>query len=566
MKHRILWLSFLGFLLVNLGGSLGFAQTAKHPRVVELEKTLSREALEILKGRFPDKPFLVTVKIDAMMRDKRGNVGSAGEKLPYYEISEEEIVDEWDDPNYPVLSLVNRVRKIQVNLSVPSQLTDDEISELKNAVFYNLGLLEARDSVDISKRNWNSGEPQWQQGIDWPLVVLGFGIWLMSMIILLVITRFGANKLSKAIVEASINQKTNGGGGGGVVNATINATGGGDSKAANFGSADLKLQDPIKNREIIATGLKILESHKSFPNLEDILIFHKAAEERPSDLGALLSEFPFETRQKIFSYSYGDKWMEAMIDPSDVSSHSLEILNRCLKNQRNESDREWLDLLIYVWRLNAKKREFFNGIPQSDAFSILFFLPKSFAIDAARDCYPGAWGQLLDPSFSAKKLPREKVAEYMKKALDLFALRDLTVLENYKNERELLGFLKTSDPVAEKEIYMASGESSLLWSIRPPYFKVFELEPAMYDKIVGMYKIEDWAMAMFNVGRGERREIEKRMTDKQKFRYFEMLKSYDLKGPAKQKVGEIREKIGKTIFELQSEARIDANVKEMKAA
>ena len=86
MKHRILWLSFLVLLL----GSLGFAQTAKHPRVVELEKTLSREALEILKGRFPDKPFLVTVKIDAMMRDKRNSVGSAGEKLPYYEISEEE--------------------------------------------------------------------------------------------------------------------------------------------------------------------------------------------------------------------------------------------------------------------------------------------------------------------------------------------------------------------------------------------------------------------------------------------------------------------------------------------
>lgn len=532
---------------------------------MELEKTLSREALEILKGRFPDKPFLVTVKIDAMMRDKRNSVGSAGEKLPYYEISEEEIVDEWDDPNYPVLSLVNRVRKIQVNLSVPSQLTDDEIAELKNAVFYNLGLLEARDNVDINKRNWNSGDPSKQQGIDWSLAGLGFGILALGMITLLFITRFGANRLSKAIIDASVNQKSSGSGGG-VVNATINATGGNESKGANFGSADLKLQDPIKNREIIATGLKILDSHKGFPNLEDILIFHKAAEERPSDLGALLSEFPYEMRQKLFSYSYGDKWLEAMIDPSDVTSYSLEILNRCLKNQRNETDREWLDLLIYVWRLSAKKRDFFNGIPQSDAFSMLFFLPKSFAIDAARDCYPGAWGQLLDPSFKAKKLPHEKIVEYMKKALELSPLRDLTVLENYKNERDLLGFLKTSDPVAEKEIYMASGESSLLWSIRPPYFKIFELEPAAYDKIVGMYKIEDWAMAMFNVGRAERREIEKRMSDKQKFRYFEMLKSYDLKNPVKQRVGEIREKIGKSIMELQLEPKAEDAIKEMKAA
>lgn len=566
MRNKVFWVSFVIFLM----GSLGFAQTAKHPRVVELEKTLSREALEVLKGRFPDKPFLVTVKIDPMMRDRKNANGTSGEKLPYFEIAEEEMVDEWDDPNVPVLTLINRVRKIQVNLSVPAQLTDDELSELKASVTYNLGLLEARDTVEINKRNWNALTLP-KDSFDWGLLLYGLGGWVLIMGGLLFITWLGTNRLSQSIQESAVSQKGNGGGGGGMINATINATGGsgaGDSnKGGNFGSADLKLQDPIKNREIIATGLKILESHANFPNLEDMLILHKAAEERPSDLGALLGEFPFELRQKLFSYSFGEKWMEAMIDPSDVSSFSLEILNKTLKIQRNETDRDWLNLLIYVWRLSNKKKEFFNGIPQSDAFSILVVLPKSFSIEAARESFPGAWGQLLDPSFAVKKLSKEKTAEYTKKALNLLPLRDLTVLENYKNERELLGFLKTSDPVAEKEIYLASGENSILWTIRPPFFKVFELKTEEYDKLVSRFKIEDWAMAMFNVSRVERREIEKRMSDKQKFRYFEMLKSYDLKNPSKSKVGEIRETVGKAIHDIKAEApTTDNNVTDLKAA
>lgn len=556
MKNKVFWIGFFIFLF----GSFGLAQNAKHPRVVELEKVLSREALEVLKGRFPDKPFLVTVKIDAMMRDRKPSSGGASEKLPYFEIAEEEMVDEWDDPNMPVLSLINRVRKIQVNMSVPAQLTDDEIAELKSSVTYNLGLLEARDSVEVNKRNWNTG-PNRDQGFDWSLLGFGMGAWVLVMGGLLFITWLGTNRLARSIQDSAVNSKSgnSGGGGGGMISATINSTGGGDSnRGGNFGSADLKLQDPIKNREIISTGLKILSSYSNFPNLEDMLIFHKSAEERPSDLGALLGEFPFELRQKLFSYSFGEKWMEAMIDPSDVSSYSIEILNKCLKVQRNETDKAWLELLIQVWRLDSKKKEFFSGMPQADAFSILCVLPKSFAIEAARESFPGAWGQLLDPTFDVKKLPKEKTVEYSAKALKLLPLRDLHVLENYKNERELLSFLKTSDPVAEKEIYMASGETSILWTIRPPFFKVFELKPEEYDKLVARFKIEDWAVAMFNVGRGERREIEKRMTDKQKFRYFEMLKSYDLKNPLKSRVGEVRELIGKTIIEVQADAVTDS--------
>lgn len=555
-------LLMLSFLILGFGVN-SQAQISKHPRVVELEKTLSREALEILKGRFPDKPFLVTVRIDPLMRERKvpGNVTK--EKLPYFEIADEEVIDEWDDPAVQLLTLINRVKKIQVNLSVPSQLTDDEIAELKSSVVYNLGLLEARDAVEISKRTWNGQSDSSKFRWDW----LGFGASSVFFLLagLFFIIWVAAGKLSKAIQESSLNNKGNGSGG--VINAQITNSGGGagssdSSKGGSLGSADLRLQDPIKNREIIASGFKIIQSHANFPNLEDMIVLQKAAEENPSDLGALLGEFPLEIRQKLFSYSYGDKWMEAMIDPSDVTSQSIEILNRCLKNPRNELDKEWQVLLISVWRLADKKKEFFNGLSSQDAFSILAYLPKSFALEAARESFPGAWGQLLDTSFNPKKLPKDKILELTEKAMSILPLRDLSVLENYKNEKELLSFLKSSDPVAEKEIYLASGETSLLWTIRPPFFKIFELTPDVYDKIVPQFRIEDWALAMFNVGRLERREVEKRMTDKQKFRYFEMLKSYDFKTPSKQKIGEIRETIGRSIVTVQEQINNEKGLQE----
>lgn len=563
-KMKNLLTSFVLMLGLMLFSFITQAQVSKHPRVVELEKTLSREALEILKGRFPDKPFLVTVRIDPLMRERKVPGNMTKEKLPYFEIADEEVIDEWDDPAVQLLTLINRVKKIQVNLSVPSQLTDDEIAELKSSVVYNLGLLEARDTVEVSKRTWNGQSDANKFRWDW----LGFGVTSVFFLLagLFFIVWVAAGKLSRAIHESSVNSKGNSGGG--VINAQITNSGGGSAgandsgKGGSLGSADLRLQDPIKNREIIASGFKILQTHANFPNLDDMIVLQKAAEENPSDLGALLGEFPLEVRQKLFSYSYGDKWMEAMIDPSDVTSQSIEILNRCLKNPRNELDKDWQVLLVCVWRLADKKKEFFTGLSSQEAFSILGYLPKSFALEAARDSFPGAWGQLLDPSFSPKKLPREKIVELTEKAVTIRPLRDLSVLENYKNEKELLTFLKTSDPVAEKEIYLASGEGSLLWTIRPPFFKIFELAGEEYDKIVPQFRIEDWALAMFNVGRLERREVEKRMSDKQKFRYFEMLKSYDFKTPPKQKIGEIRESIGRTIHQTQEQIKAEKGLQE----
>ncbi len=129
----------------------------------------------------------------------------------------------------------------------------------------------------------------------------------------------------------------------------------------------------------------------------------------------------------------------------------------------------------------------------------------------------------------------------------------MEMLTQYRNVREILNFLKTSDPTTEKEIYMVAGESSLLWDLRPPFFQLFDLRESEFDKLVPQVRIEDWSYAMLNVNRQERKEIEKRFSEKQRFRYFEMLRSLDSNPPPKTSVGDVREKIAQMIVKVKNE-------------
>lgn len=517
-----------------------FAQS-KHSRVIELEKTLSREGLELLKGRFPEKPFLLSVKIDPLMRERPGSRVES-EKLPYYDLSEEEVIDEWDDPSVTNSALLNRVKNIFVNVSIPSDLTDDEIAELKATLINNLGMIEARDKVEVSKRNWGTLDRSSQ--LNWQNIALGGLAWAFIMVGLFFLLWYATSKLGKTLKDSGQNQASNNSS---TPPQSLTPPEVTDKKPTSSSTGDLRFNDPIKNRETLAAGIRILESHTSFPNLGDMMILHKFSEEKPADLGALLSELPIEMRVKVFSYSFGPTWLEALIDPGEVTSSCVETLNKCLRQQRNDSDTEWQTLLISVWRLNEKRKDFFRGMNQNEALAILYSLPKSIALEIGREAFPGAWGLLLDPQYQVTMIPKEQVKLHIERATTLEPYRNFKLLNKYRNEKELLIFLKNTDPSTEKEIYQVAGEDSMVWSIRPPFYKIFELSTEQYDRLVPIFRIEDWSLAMFNISRSERKEIEKRFSDKQRFRYFEILKSFDGNPPSKSKIGDVREKIAKTI-------------------
>lgn len=559
MKSLIFVSKMLLLLSMCLGGTAAQAQSYKHPRVVELEKSLSQEALNLLKGRFPQHPFIVTVAIDPLLRDVQKKTS---DKLPYYDLRDEEILDEWDDPNLSNAALLNRVKKTVVNVSVPNTLSEDEVGELKSALAKNLSLVEARDIVEIQKRQWSRLEDN--QTL--------FNIWLpIGLVALLLImagiwaaTWFGAKRLSGSLQEGFREAGKTAAASSGQ-NHPLPAMEAPERSNSTMPSGDLRFSDPIKNRETLRSGIQILNDNPAFPSLEDMMLLHTFAKDQPAAFGAFLVEFTLERRQQIFSLSFGDTWLYALSEPGEVDSSCIELLNKCLRHTRNELQKDWQHLLTLIWRLDNRRSEFFKGLPKAEAFPILASLPRSLSLHVAREVYPGAWGELLDPSLSLVPLKAERIQALCKQALTLSPLQNVQMLDRYKNQKDLLSYLKNVDPQIEKEIYQASGSLNLK-ELRPAFYPVFELSESQLDALVPRIKVEDWALAMFNVSRFERKKVESRFSDRQRMRYFELLKHFDSQMPTTLRIGEARERVAHSIRSLPAEAEPqDAGLQEKAA-
>lgn len=533
-----------------------WSQLARHPRAIELEKMLSAEGLEMLKGRFPGYPFILTVSVDPLLRRERG--AGEREKLPSYDMVDEEIVDEWDDPALSLTALMGRVRKISATVSVPAQLSEDEISELRSALTATLGLIEARDQVTVQKRTWSLLNDNANKDRDFWTNVL-FGVLALSVLLagLYGLAWYSTDRLGRSYREAASQQK-------GASSAPLAPTAESDSRksssATQAPAGDLRFDDPIRTRESVTAAIRLLEEHRSFPSLEDMIILDKAAQENPAQFGALFGEFPTVLRDKIFSFSSHRAWMDACIEPGEISIKCVEVLNRCLRLVRAESDSRWQELMILVWRLDTRLLKFLAGLPQNEAFAILSHLPKAIAIPAAREAYPGAWASLLNsPKHAFAQPSATRIDELKKMAVALMPLRDRETLEAYRNERELVRFLRIADPSTEKEVYTTAGPESHLWEMRPPFFRVFEADEAVLESLSRSVRIDDWALAMFNVQRTDRRRIENKFGDKHRARYFEILKSLDMENPDRLRVGEAREMIGRQLKAMAATTAIMEN-------
>lgn len=543
MRNRILNISIL--LLTLLGLQIAFAEN-RHPRVVELEKTLSSETLEVLKGRFPNKPFLASVSIDPLMRDKKA--GGVQDRLPYYEVSDEELADEWDDPEASNSYLLNRVRRIHVKLSVPSTLTDDEIAELKTTVVKNLSLLEARDTVEIQKRAWTNLD---QTTSLWSYLGIGLALWFLSMLGMGLISWLNSRKLSSAIASG-LNEGQKASSAPMPMPSTPLEPAERPQNNSNSVAGDIRFNDPIKTRDSIQTAIRVIDGRGTFPLLEDLIIFEKFSLENTASFGALLAEFPWEVRKKLFGYSKGEKWLQALAEPGEVNNSCLEVLQKCARVQRAIDRTDWQELLILVWRLNEKSADFFKNMDQEKAFNILGYLPRSISVGIARSIFPGAWGVLLNPHHVPKMLTESETADLILKAKKASPLRDFNQIEKFRNEKDLLTYVKTADPLVEKEIYQVAKDD--LFKLRAPFFPVFEASEDIIAKLHASVRPEDWALSFYNIPKTDRKKIESLMSERQKIRCYELLRQFDQNPPTPQRIGDARERVAKAYHFFHLEA------------
>lgn len=540
-----LWSGALLFFLCVLIGmvSLSVEAQVKHPRVAELEGELTKQATDYLKARFPDVPFLVTVSLDPLFRyDSNRSQNNEKENLPYFDLESEEIRDEWDDPSLSGHALMARVKRALVTVSVPESLSTDEIVELKDSLSMRLGLIAARDEVLVQRRMWQKGPSHWTY------MSIAGAVLFLAFFILFLIARGSVGRIANALHESQAAASKSAP----IPSVAPPVPSAAERTEPQRPPGNLKLSDPLKTKEVISKSIQLLIQNGGFPTLEDMVHLDRLAHRSPWALGGLLTEFPAEMQKVLFGYSYKVEWLEALSDPGFVEPEILESIQRLKRNLRDPSKSELERLLICIWRLGDRRAEFMKELKQDEALTLLHHMPKSISVATAREAFPGNWGSLLDPNFSAKPLGPGSMERIMELALDWEPLRDFSHLEKYRHERELLGYLKTVEPEEEKDIYVASPLNSIIHSVRPPFYVVFGLVKADLEHLVPRVSIEDWALAMLNVPKNERKEFESLFTEKQKFLYLEKLRAHDSNPPDKARVGEAREKIGKIVRDWMS--------------
>ncbi|MCB0351611.1 MAG: hypothetical protein KDD38_10535, partial [Bdellovibrionales bacterium] len=155
---------FLMSIIILLSSVMASAQGAlerEHPRVSELQDKLTEYARGYLQTRLQGVPFMVTVKLEALRRTSGSNYKPQQEKLPYYDLSEEEIRDEWDDPSASLYVLQSRIQKATVMISLPKALKEEEVQEIKDTLMNLLRLIPGRDEIKVEQRNWSLGATFW---------------------------------------------------------------------------------------------------------------------------------------------------------------------------------------------------------------------------------------------------------------------------------------------------------------------------------------------------------------------------------------------------------------------
>jgi hypothetical protein len=547
MKRSIVLRTFQTGLLFLFSAAAALAEpgpVSKHPRVAELEEKLMKDASSLIRTRFPDLPFLVTVSVDPLRRRSLPQTAEPPQdNLPFFDVQEDGLMqDEWDDPEVSLLKLLSRVRKTVVNISLPDSLSDPEVDEIKEFLFISLHLIQARDEVNIQRRVWKTiGTPWWLYGT---VATSLIGFFLMG---LLFINRSATRRISEAIADSA-----KGGGATSVVMAPAPAHARKDS-GDHGTNGEMRLSDPVKLHEFASGFVKTLMEFQGFPSLEDFRVLDSLGRHDPQALGSILSEFPDEVRAKLFGWGRDIVWVEAMLHPGQLTLEAMDVLRGMMRHSRlgDAANRPWQELLIAVWRLDEKRDAFLQKVPSDTALAILAALPRQQSIASGRKLYPGSWAQLLNQDFKPNKPDVGKIEDMRRMAYEMVPLSDMSRVDRYRKELELVEYLHECEVAEERDIYLASAPGSLIYELRTPFFPVLELSEEEALQFVGRFSPDQWAYALHHVVLAQRTNILKTFNEKQRLLFVETEKGFESSPPDKMTLGDIRETIGKSFAEFR---------------
>ncbi len=511
----ILWFSFL------FNSSYVFANNA---RVIEVQEKIKGDISSFLEKFSPNTKYSVQVKVKPLRR--KYDYDSSNENLPFMEFQDDLILDEWDDPKTNIYSLYGRITEARVTIYIEDKVSIENRARFKEALLQDVNLVPGRDTVVIEPIT----SPVLQQAFNWKeqteVLLLG------AMLIIAMVLGIGLNSLSKKIVPQKVESSGDGEDSSPVaapvMTAAASASSSSGSKQSIGGlSGDLNIQDPSKINEVVGKKISKLLESEMFPTLSDMVILEELLQSDPSSFSYLAYEFPQDVQKSIYQLGKGEDWFKGFSDVGFPSKVVMISLDRMLRNRTIHQSEKFESLLIHTWRISSNMAGFIKTITKEQAFSILYHLPKDISIPVSRECFPGSWGSILEDRAQEKISDIDEVQRLITSALNFQPYFNYDSLQIFKNRKDLLSYLDSVEPNEEKDIYSVMGEENDLSSVRPAFFKFFELSLEDRKVVYSSFSMNDWAVACFNIGRFEKDLVLELMDDKEKYLFSHMLKTLD---------------------------------------
>jgi hypothetical protein len=530
-------------LVTLMNFTLAFGQQNsfyKHPKVIEVEMEMTKEANSFLQQRLPNEQIYVQVDIEPLRR----NNGEKSEQLPYF-YSEDEVSDEWDALDTPTVILLSRIKKANLRVEIPTTVSELEASDLKEKLYQHLKLIPGRDLINIERKNPATRVNNSSKDLTTYYFIAGMTLVVLAG--LFVIIRFGI----KGNVTSGTSQSTATNAPSAAPAMPMRSNSGSKTNISSTGlinskvNGDINFKDSIRAADMLKEKLHGVVNSPIFPLLSDMLILEELATKSLSSFGAFVFEMPRKHQQKIFFRSRSDKWFQGYIEAASVDMECFLAVEKMLRNRTAQGSEKWEELLVQVWRLGEESHMFLKQIPSDDAFAILAHLPKSISVPTAKKAFPGGWAKILEIREVHPIEDEMKVEDYVERTLQLKPYFSFKSIDDYKKDIELVEYLRVASVKDEEEIYESLSFDSHVWNIRPPFYKVLRAEDESFKEFFTQYDLNDWAISVINSPREMSQVIYRVLDDKKKYIFRNLLKALDEQGfEAKDQIA-IREEMAK---------------------
>lgn len=500
-------------------------------RVGEIEEYFIAKTSGILKSRFPEKPFLVFVKV-AVADAKDGRAvreftkGDQTTRIPYLDVDEQSDVDFWSRTDIPLGTLINFVQKINVKIQIDSSVRDEEVFDLKNQLIEQLNLKQGVDTLEIAKRDWTSRD-RMDRYLN--ILYMACAITFLVFLILFTISKLSIRSLIQGISKpiSEIGKSTQA-----FANSALNMVSDKQYSEELNGSANL-VESSNENvglnlLEIRKSGLDLLIRNRSLlshPDAELMSFIERKGSENPAQMGAILAELDELELKTLFKYGVGNWWYLALAQPRAMSNAALAILNEldrlrlrrhfCENKESSDSHRLFG---VALNRLSIDELvDCLQGYDIDVCQPILDLLPKDLTLAVAKRLYPGRWAALLESNKTDFKVDAELLSKIEEKALVKKPLRNESEIKKFFAELDIVKYLDAASLRDEKDFYITLRDDSRIKNERMPFYLIFEGQDEI-KKILGpRLSPVDWAHALHGCDDREVMELIKPFNERLQF-------------------------------------------------